>query len=83
MQVKISNSYKSLSLCIRNFIVLSNKCVGMDYWLEWGNTELGKSVVRTFRFMHLISLNLLDQKSKHRVVVKETLIYRYSPGPHS
>ena len=64
MQVKISNSYKSLSLCIRNFIVLSNKCVGMDYWLEWGNTELGKSVVRTFRFMHLISLNPLDREIK-------------------
>ena len=64
MQVKISNSHKSLSLCIRNFIVLSNKCVGMDYWLEWGNTVLGKPVVRTFRFMHLISLNPLDREIK-------------------
>ena len=36
----------------------------MDYWLEWGNTELGKSVVRTFRFMHLISLNRLDREIK-------------------
>ena len=74
---------KKFISCIRKFIVLSNKCVGVEYWVEWGNTELGKSVIRTFRFMHLTSLNPLDQKSKHRVVVKETLIYRYSPGPHS